>query len=102
MTAERRHFVFRVFMLPGVPSQAACRTLRRLCEERLDEGGWEVEEVDLRDNPLLAVEHRILAVPTVVRLQPPPPVRVVGDLSDEDRAAQVLELPSRLSSATPR
>jgi circadian clock protein KaiB len=73
-------------------SQAAEANLRALCESRLP-GGYELEVIDATDQPGLAEEQRILATPTVVRLAPPPQRRVIGDLSDHQRAAYALGLP---------
>ena len=95
-------FIFQVFLIPGTSSRTACARLRRLCGERLGETGWEIREVDLLQHPEIAAQHRILAIPTIVRLEPTPLVRLIGDLSDEETAAQSLELPPRLASAASR
>ncbi len=75
-------------------SQAAEANLRALCESRVS-GGYELEVVDATEQPGLAEEQRILATPTVVRLAPLPQRRVIGDLSDHQRAAYALGLPER-------
>lgn len=75
-------------------SQAAEANLRALCESRLP-GGYELEVVDAIEQPGLAEEERILATPAVVRLAPMPQRRVIGDLSDHQRAAYALGLPER-------
>ena len=48
-------------------------------------GRYQIEVVDLLENPRLAVHDQILAVPTVVRKLPVPIRKIVGDLSDTDR-----------------
>jgi len=75
-------------------SQAAEANLRALCESRLP-GGYELEVLDATEQPGLAEQERILATPTVVRLAPLPQQRVIGDLSDHQRAAYALGLPER-------
>jgi circadian clock protein KaiB len=75
-------------------SLAAEANLRALCESRLP-GGYELEVVDAIVQPGLAEEERILATPTVVRRAPLPQRRVIGDLSDHQRAAYALGLPER-------
>jgi circadian clock protein KaiB len=62
----------------------AIENLRRVCEEH-NPGRYQVEVVDLLENPQLAVQDQILAVPTVVRKLPMPIKKIVGDLSDVDR-----------------
>ena len=63
---------------------AAVRNLNRFCEEHLA-GRYHVEVVDLLDNPRLARDDQILAIPTLVRKLPKPLRKVVGDLSSSER-----------------
>jgi len=92
MSADRWHF--RIFIVPeATTSVAACARLRRLCETRLPAGAWEIEEIDLLRRPELAAQHQIVAIPLLERVEPAPLVRVIGDLSREDVAAQLLGLP---------
>ena len=51
-----------------------------------------VEVVDVREKPELAEEDRILATPTLVRREPPPVRKIIGDLSDTHRVLAGLEL----------
>jgi circadian clock protein KaiB len=86
-------YAFRLYVAGQTErSRAAEANLRALCESRLS-GGYELEVVDATEQPGLAEEQRILATPTVVRLAPLPQLRVIGDLSDHQRAAYALGLP---------
>jgi circadian clock protein KaiB len=69
----------------------AIENLRRVCEEYLA-GRYRIELVDLLENPRLAADDQILAVPTVVRRLPPPIRKLVGDLSDTERLLVGLQL----------
>jgi len=69
----------------------AIENLQRACEEHLA-GHYQIEVVDLLENPRLAAEDQILAVPTVVRRFPAPIRKLVGDLSDNDRLLVGLQL----------
>jgi len=69
----------------------AIENLRRICAEHLA-GRYKIEVVDLLENPRLAAEDQILAVPTVVRRLPPPIRKLVGDLSDTERLLVGLQL----------
>jgi circadian clock protein KaiB len=69
----------------------AVENLRRACEQYLA-GRYHIEVVDLLENPRLAAEDQILAVPTVVRRFPAPIRKLVGDLSDNDRLLVGLQL----------
>jgi circadian clock protein KaiB len=72
-------------------SLRAIENLRRACEEHLA-GRYRIEVVDLLENPRLAADDQILAVPTVVRKLPQPMRKLVGDLSDTSRLLVGLEL----------
>jgi len=77
----------------------AIENLRRTCEEYVA-GRYRIEVVDLLENPRLAADDQILAVPTVVRKLPQPIRRIVGDLSDTDRVLVGLQLRPPRSTAT--
>jgi hypothetical protein len=48
--------------------------------------------IDLLEDPQLAKEHEILAVPTLVRKVPPPVKKIIGDLSKTERVLAGLDL----------
>lgn len=56
-----------------------------------------VEVVDVREKPELAEEDRILATPTLVRREPPPVRKIIGDLSDTSRVLAGLELEGKVA-----
>ena len=72
-------------------SLSALANLQRICDEHL-RGKYRIEVVDLMANPRLAKDHQIVAIPTLVRKLPEPLRRVIGDLSDTERALVGLEL----------
>ena len=76
----------------------AVENLRRACEQHLA-GRYQIEIVDLMENPRLAADDQILAVPTLVRKLPEPVARIVGDLSDRDRLLIFLQLRPRAGEA---
>jgi circadian clock protein KaiB len=75
-------------------SLAALDNLKRLCEEHLS-GSYSIEVVDLLKNPRLAKDDQIVAIPTLVRQLPPPLRKIIGDLSDTERALVGLQLRPR-------
>jgi len=72
-------------------SVRAVENLRRVCEEHLP-GRYEIELVDLLENPQLARSDEIIAVPTLVRKLPEPLRRIIGDLSDTEKVLVGLQL----------
>ncbi len=75
----------------GPKSQVALANLRRLCEENLPEDSYQIEVIDLMENPQLAKVDQILAIPTLVRKMPEPVKRIIGDLSNQERTLIALE-----------
>jgi len=88
----RERYVLRLFVTGSTPrSEDALATLRSLCREHL-EGRYELEVVDLRQQPEKARDEQITAVPTLVKQLPLPLRRLIGDLSDEERVLSGLDL----------
>jgi circadian clock protein KaiB len=75
-------------------SVAAFENLRRLCEEHLP-GRYQIEVIDLLVHPQLARGDQIVAIPTLVRKLPQPIRKIVGDLSNTERALVGLQLRPR-------
>ncbi|MFN7929228.1 MAG: circadian clock KaiB family protein [Blastocatellia bacterium] len=74
-----------------VKSVTAFANLKRLCETHLA-GRYEIEVIDLLENPMLAAGDQILAVPTLVRKLPEPIKKIIGDLSNESRVLVGLDI----------
>jgi circadian clock protein KaiB len=72
-------------------SLTAFANLKRICDEYL-KSRYEIEIVDLLENPQLAAADEIVAIPTLVRRLPEPTRRLIGDLSDVDRVLAGLQL----------
>jgi circadian clock protein KaiB len=87
---ERWHL--RLYVAGQSPkSLRAFENLMRLCEEHLD-ARYDIEIVDLIENPQLAAGDEIVAIPTLVRRLPAPMRKIIGDLSDSDRVLVGLQL----------
>ncbi|HTU00734.1 MAG TPA: circadian clock KaiB family protein [Candidatus Sulfotelmatobacter sp.] len=72
----------------------ALANLQRICETHL-QGRYTLEVIDLLENPRLAREDQIVAIPTLVRKLPPPMRKIIGNLSDELPVLVGLQLRSR-------
>jgi len=73
-------------------SRTAVRQLQELCDAQVG-GGCEIEVFDVAARPDIAEERRIVATPTLDRVEPTPRIRVIGDLGPVDRLAAALDLP---------
>ena len=72
-------------------SLSAMTNLKNLCEEHLA-GRYRIEVIDLLQTPQLAAGDQILAIPTLVRKLPAPMKKIIGDLSNQERALVGLDL----------
>lgn len=89
---RRGTYALRLFVAGSSPaSLRAVANLRRICEEHLP-GRYELEVVDVLQDPAGASSEQIVAIPTLVRVEPRPPRRLVGDLADVPRVLRGLEL----------
>jgi circadian clock protein KaiB len=81
----------------SVPSTQARRQLAVL-RERLGGEDWEVEIVDVFEQPALAEVDRVLATPVLIRLFPMRRLSVIGDFGDVDAVAEALDLQQEVVS----
>ena len=75
----------------SVKSGHAIENLRRICDQYLADN-YELEIVDISRDTELAVVHQIVAIPTLIKLQPAPRRIILGDLSDKEKVLRILNL----------
>lgn len=92
---HKKTWELRLYVAGQTPkSVAAFANLEKICEEHLA-GQYHIEVVDLLENPQLAGEDQILAIPTLVRKLPEPLRKIIGDLSNTERVLVGLNLRER-------
>jgi circadian clock protein KaiB len=90
--AESDTFSLRLYVAGQTPkSLAAFANLKKICEEHLA-GRYQIEVIDLLENPQLARGDQILAIPTLVRKLPESVRKIIGDLSNTERVLIGLDL----------
>jgi circadian clock protein KaiB len=88
-------YVLRLFITGQTPrSTLAMENIQRICEDHLH-GRYKLDVIDIYQHPDLAVSAQIVAAPTVLKISPDPPRRIIGDMSDTDRVLAGLDLPRR-------
>ena len=92
-------WLLRLYVAGRTPkSIAAFRNLKVICEQHLA-GLYQLDVIDLLENPTLAAGDQILAIPTLVRRLPEPMKRIIGDLSNTERVLVGLDLrPMKMGS----
>lgn len=75
-------YVLRLYVAgASARSQQAIVRARELCAAQID-GDYELEVIDIYQQPLLARDGQILATPTLVKSFPPPVRRLIGNLAN--------------------
>ncbi len=83
---------FCLYVAGATPnSTRALRNIKEICEQHLA-GRYVLRIIDMQQEPQLAQQEQIIAAPTLVRRQPLPSRRLVGDLSNRAIVLAVLEL----------
>ena len=91
MHAGKENWLLKLYISgAGHRSRAARANLERICQQHITHE-YRIVVIDLQENPALAREHAIVAVPMVVREAPVPIRKVVGDLSNVPRALFALQ-----------
>lgn len=72
-------------------SVRALANLKAICEEHLA-GRYDLQVIDLYQQPVLARGEQIVALPTLIRRLPVPLRRLIGDLSNRERVLVGLDL----------
>jgi circadian clock protein KaiB len=89
---SRKMFRLRLYVTGQTPrSVASVQNLREVCDEYLA-GRFELEVIDIYQQPELAREAHIIAVPTLVKSLPLPFRKLVGDLSNHHQVVLGLDL----------
>jgi circadian clock protein KaiB len=72
-------------------SRRAIDNVRAICETHLH-GQYELEIIDIYQQPVMAKDDQIIAAPTLIKLVPLPLRRIIGDMSSTERVLAGLDL----------
>ena len=85
-------YQLRLYVAGSTPqSQRAIASIKQICEEHLS-GRFDLEVIDIHQQPKLTEGEQIIAAPTLIKKLPPPLRRFVGDLSNLERILVGLDL----------
>jgi circadian clock protein KaiB len=92
---EPERYLLRLYVAGQTPkSLSAIANIKKICEENL-QGCYELEVIDLYEQPQLAQGDQIVALPTLIKKVPRPLRRIIGDLSDTERVLVGLDIRSK-------
>ena len=85
-------FFFRLYVSGNTRRSAvAIANVRRICEQYLP-GQYDLEVIDVYQQPAMTKKAQVIAVPTLIKELPFPPQRFVGDMSNTERIVVGLKL----------
>ena len=85
-------YILRLYVTGQTPrSLQSVENLRVLCDKYLP-GQFDLEIIDIYQQPAMAKEGQIIAAPTLIKSMPLPLRRLVGDFSDTARVILGLDL----------
>lgn len=89
---EENTYRLRLFVTGASPnSTRAIINLKQICEAHIKDN-YEMEIVDVHQQPLLAQSEQIVALPLLIKLSPGPQRRLIGDMSDTQKVLRGLDL----------
>jgi len=93
--AKKQKYVLRLYVTGMTEkSTQAIANIRQICEDHL-KGLYDLEVIDIYQQPVLARGDQIIAAPTLVKKLPLPLRRFIGNLSDREKVLLGLELKSK-------
>jgi circadian clock protein KaiB len=89
---EAQNYVLRLYVTGTTPrSVRAISNLKKICEEHLM-GRYNLDVVDLYQQPVPAQGEQIIAAPMLVKIFPAPPRTFIGDMSNTEEILVGLDL----------
>jgi circadian clock protein KaiB len=90
--STREKYILRLYVTGSTSrSLLAIANLKKICDEYLH-GRYELEVIDLYQQPGLAKGEQIIAAPTLIKKLPLPFRRIIGDMTNKDRVLMGLDL----------
>ncbi len=89
---EQARYVLRLYVA-GLTSRSvtAIQAVKQICDEHL-EGRYDLEVIDIYEQPTLAKGEQIIAAPTLIKKLPLPLRRLIGDMADTQKILVGLDL----------
>ena len=90
--ASQAEYVLKLYVAGITPrSREAIRTVTAICEENL-QGRYDLEVIDIYQQPTLAKGEQIVAAPTLIKKLPVPLRKFIGSMADKEKILVGLDL----------
>lgn len=88
--------VMRLYVVGGAPNSVqALANLEAICQRQL-KGSYQLEVVDVLEQPLRALTDGVIVTPSLIKLSPLPAAQIVGNLSDKSKVQRALGLEEKI------
>lgn len=93
--ARTQRYLLRLYVAGVTPrSEEAIRSVKAVCQEHLA-GRCDLEVIDIYQQPTLAKDEQIIAVPTLIKKLPAPLRKIIGSMADTEKMLVGLDLRPR-------
>lgn len=93
--AGGKEYILKLFVTGILPnSTRAVSNIKTICNKYLEDN-YDLEIIDIYQQPDLALEENIIAIPVLIKKFPLPEARVIGDLSDTEKVLKGLNIPKK-------
>jgi circadian clock protein KaiB len=87
-------YVLRLFITGATPNSVrAVTNIKRICEDHI-KGRYSLEVIDVYQEVAMAEKEQLIALPMLIKKQPLPERRMIGDLSNTEKVLKGLGLVS--------
>ena len=94
------HYCLRLYVAGTTTNSVrALENIKKICEEHLPDQ-YQLEVVDIYQQPDIARSANIIAVPTLLKTLPPPLQRIIGDMSNTEKTLRCLDIVPKAKSAS--
>lgn len=85
-------YILRLFVSGILQNSVnAIKNINRICEQHL-KGKYELEIIDIYQQPDLAISEQIIVIPVMIIKYPFPERRLIGDLSNDEKVLEILNI----------
>ncbi len=85
-------YTLKLFITGASPNSVkAINNVKTICEKHL-EGRYDLEIIDIYQEPQTAKAEQLIALPLLIRYSPLPIRRLIGNMSDTNKVLKGLEL----------
>jgi circadian clock protein KaiB len=90
--SKNGQYIFRLFVTGASPNSVrAIANTKSICEEYCKKN-YDLEIIDVYQQPVIASQENIIALPLLIKKYPLPERRLIGDMSDIEKVIKSIGL----------